>query len=73
MLDIKVGQKVIRHVAGIEHALFAIKIENGIAKCGPKPESTWGWDFDMSTGAEVDAYFNWGPPPLLTGSYILLD
>ena len=28
------------------------------------------WIFDRTTGAEIDEYLGWGPPPLATGSFI---
>lgn len=28
------------------------------------------WTFDTKTGAEIDDYFGWGPPPKITGSFI---
>jgi hypothetical protein len=29
-----------------------------------------GWEFDKATGAEIDDLLNWGPPPLMTGSFL---
>ena len=32
---------------------------------------TWSaWQFDRATGAEIDEELGWGPPPLITGSYL---
>jgi len=43
--------------------LTITEIKDGLIYCGP-------WTFDESTGAEVDEYLEWGPPPLMTGSFI---
>jgi hypothetical protein len=29
------------------------------------------WEFDRATGAEVDEDLDWGPPPKMTGTYII--
>ncbi len=29
------------------------------------------WEFDRVTGAEIDDFLGWGPPPLMTGSFLL--
>ena len=31
------------------------------------------WEFDKTTGAEIDDVLDWGPPPKPTGSYILYE
>lgn len=30
-----------------------------------------GWEFDRKTGAEIDDDLNWGPPPKVTGSFLV--
>jgi hypothetical protein len=40
-------------------------ITDSLIHCGP-------WTFCRHTGAEVDEYLDWGPPPLWTGSFIRL-
>lgn len=63
---VKPGDIVYRYLAGtIEMALNVQTVENGIIDCG--------WTFDQLTGAEVDEDLNWGPPPKMTGSYILTE
>jgi len=31
------------------------------------------WEFDRTTGAEIDDVLDWGPPPKSTGSYIVKE
>jgi len=31
------------------------------------------WEFDQTTGAEIDEVLGWGPPPKSTGSYIVKE
>lgn len=45
--------------------LRVTKVENGVIHCGP-------WEFDEATGAEIDEFLGWGPPPQMTGSYLNL-
>jgi hypothetical protein len=62
---LKVGDEVIRWLAGeIPHRLKVTKISKGIVSCGD-------WTFDERTGAEIDDDLGWGPPPKMTGSYIV--
>lgn len=64
--EVKVGDTIYRYLAGvIEIPLKVQKVENGIIDCG--------WTFDQHTGAEVDEDLGWGPPPKMTGSYILTE
>jgi hypothetical protein len=64
--EIKQGDVVYRYLAGtIEIPLNVQSVQNGVIDCG--------WTFDQSTGAEIDDYLNWGPPPKRTGSYILAE
>lgn len=62
-----VGAEVVRLLAGkIGMTLTVDKIEDGIVTCH------W-WTFDLETGAEVDPDLNWGPPPLMTGSFLTTE
>jgi hypothetical protein len=64
--DLKLGDDVIRYLGGYDGApmrLTITEIKDGLIYCGP-------WTFDESTGAEVDEDLEWGPPPLMTGSFI---
>lgn len=64
MIDIIVGMKLTRLLGGtIPQTLTVTGIENNVIRCGD-------WEFDLVTGAEIDDYLDWGPPPLMTGSYI---
>jgi len=64
-LDVKVGDKVIRYLSSerIAQPLIVTDIEGEIITCSL-------WTFDKHTGAEIDDYLTWGPPPLMTGSVI---
>lgn len=64
MIDIKVGDIVVRFIAGlIPQELKITEITDTLVKCGD-------WTFDLNTGAEIDNDIGWGPPPKMTGSYI---
>jgi hypothetical protein len=60
----EVGDTVIRWLAGV--APMPLKITertDDLIVCGP-------WTFDRKTGAEIDPDLGWGPPPLMTGSFL---
>ena len=64
--EIKVGDMVTRWLAGtIEMQLRVSAITDDRIICGE-------WEFDKATGAEIDEFMNWGPPPKypMTGSFI---
>lgn len=62
--NISVGSEVTRMLAGtIPMKLKITSIENNVITCSD-------WEFDLETGAEIDDYLDWGPPPKSTGSYI---
>jgi hypothetical protein len=66
MDEIKVGDVVTRWLAGtIPMELRVTEITDDRIVCG-------GWEFDKATGAEIDEYLGWGPPPKyhMTGSFI---
>jgi hypothetical protein len=65
MEEIKVGQTVTRWLAGtIPMELRVSEVTDDRIICG-------GWEFDKTTGAEIDEDLGWGPPPCaMTGSYI---
>jgi hypothetical protein len=61
---VKVGDVVTRMLAGtIPMALRVTEITVLSIICGD-------YTFDKVTGAEIDDYLNWGPPPLMTGSFL---
>jgi hypothetical protein len=63
--DIKVGDVVTRMLAGtIPLELLVTEVTDTKIICGG------GWEFDKATGAEIDDLLNWGPPPLMTGSFL---
>jgi len=62
--DIKVGDVVVRVLGGsVEMSLEVTSLSSDRIVCGD-------WEFDRTTGAEIDDYLNWGPPPKITGSYL---
>jgi len=62
--NLKVGDVVTRMLAGtIPVRLSVSAITDRTITCG-------AWEFDRATGAEIDEELGWGPPPLMTGSYI---
>lgn len=63
--DMKVGDVVTRMLAGtIPLELLVTEVTDTKIICGG------GWEFDKATGAEIDDLLNWGPPPLMTGSFL---
>lgn len=62
-----VGDRVVRLLAGtVRMELRVTSVSSEEVVCG------W-WTFDPETGAEIDPDLGWGPPPLSTGSYIVVD
>lgn len=62
--NLKVGDTVTRWLAGtIPMNLVVASLTEDVVDCG--------WTFCRRTGCEVDDDLGWGPPPKMTGSYIL--
>jgi hypothetical protein len=62
--NLRVGDVVVRMLAGtIPMKLQVSDITDQLIICGD-------WQFDKATGAEIDEELGWGPPPLMTGSYL---
>lgn len=62
---IKVGDKVTRMLAGdIPMELTVQSVTDTVIDCG--------WEFDRKTGCEIDDFLGWGPPPKMTGSFLVL-
>lgn len=66
MLNVKEKEVVTRILAGIPMRLKVTQVTDEKIICGP-------WEFDKITGAEIDEHLGWGPPPLMTGSYLVID
>lgn len=65
MIEANVGQFVTRLLGGtIPMTLRVTMVTEGRIMCGQ-------YSFDRLTGAEIDEDLGWGPPPLMTGSYIV--
>jgi len=63
----KVGDVITRMLAGkVPHELKITELTDTLITCGP-------WTFDRASGAEIDEFLNWGPPPKITGSFIKRD
>lgn len=61
---LRVGDVVVRMLAGtLPMKLQVSEITEQLIVCS-------AWQFDKRTGAEIDEELGWGPPPLMTGSYI---
>jgi hypothetical protein len=64
---LKVGDVVVRMLAGtLPMKLQVSAITEQLIICS-------AWQFDKATGAEIDEELGWGPPPLMTGSFIDLS
>lgn len=62
--EAKVGDFVMRVLIGsLPSPLRVSKIEGHLIKCGD-------WEFDQSTGAEINKELGWGAPPKMTGSFL---
>lgn len=62
--NVKAGDIVVRLLAGsIPMELRVQSVTDSIIDCG--------WTFDKKTGAEIDDDLGWGPPPKMTGSYLV--
>jgi len=59
----KIGDVVTRMLGDHPMKLKITDITDTNIVCG-------AWEFDKATGAEVDTFLNWGPPPLITGSFL---
>lgn len=74
---VAVGDWVVRNLAGILMPLKVTAVTDKLVICGddkvPGGDETdhVGWWFDIETGAEVDEELGWGPPPLMTGSFLM--
>ncbi len=59
-----VGKTVTRWLAGeLPMDLTITEVTDDRIICGD-------WTFHRTTGAEIDEYLGWGPPPRMTGSFI---
>lgn len=75
-MDVKVGDVVTRMLCGtIPMQLRVTAVTEKLIICavpgfetGPHADA---WTFDRETGAEIDDYLDWGPPPKRTGSYLV--
>jgi len=62
----KIEATVTRMLAGtIPMELTVTELTDDIITCG-------AWTFCRHTGAEIDEDLGWGPPPLRTGSYLVM-
>jgi hypothetical protein len=62
--SLRVGDVVVSMLAGtLPMKLQVSDITEQVIVCS-------AWQFDRATGAEIDEELGWGPPPLMTGSYI---
>lgn len=69
LTDLKPGDWVMRILAGtIPMRIRVTHVTEDRIYCG---EPGTGWEFDRETGAEIDYDLGWGPPPRMTGSFIL--
>jgi hypothetical protein len=64
--QVKVGDTVARYLAGLRLSLTVSELTRDKIVCGD-------WEFDRTTGAEIDDVLDWGPPPKSTGSYIVRE
>jgi hypothetical protein len=66
--EIKIGDVVVRNLAGTKMQLRVTDITDDLIICGGNREDHVGWWFDKETGAEVDDELMWGPKFGRTGS-----
>ena len=64
----KVGDTVLRLLAGqVPMKLKVTEVTDTLIVTGG------GWTFDKATGAEIDEDLGWGPPPKMTGSFLVRE
>lgn len=61
--NIKPGDMVTRILGGIPMQIRVQSVTETVIDCG--------WEFDRKTGCEIDDFLGWGPPPKMTGSYLV--
>lgn len=67
-LEVKAGDKIKRMLADtVPMVLTVEKIDDDLI------HTYGGWMFDRKTGAEVDPDLGWGPPPAMTGSFLVKE
>lgn len=65
---VKVGDTVIRNLGGAPMELKVTEVTETEILCGARDS---GYMFDRKTGAEIDEFMGWGPPPKMTGSFLM--
>jgi hypothetical protein len=70
MIDVKVGDIVVRNLAGIPMELIVSAVTDKLIICGGDEKDHIGWWFDRATGAEIDEELGWGPEFGRTGSFL---
>ena len=66
-MELRVGDTVTRMLAGqVAHELVITDLTDAVITCAE-------WTFCRHTGAEIDELLGWGPPPMMTGSYLVLS
>lgn len=68
---LKVGDPVIRMLCNIPMPMSVLAIKDDRLVCGGPEYPGADWEFCIETGAEIDDYLDWGPPPRMTGSYLI--
>jgi len=73
-LDVKVGDTVTRILGGQPMPLTVTEVTEDRIICNP---FGWdrGWEFDRSTGIEIDEDLGWGPPGIgrVVGTYLVKE
>lgn len=68
---VQVGDVVTRMLAGVVPMLLKVtEVTDTEILCGPREI---GYMFDRKTGAEIDSDLDWGPPPKMTGSFLVVN
>ena len=62
--NIEVGDVVVRMLDG------TLPMKLRVSKVTAQVITCVDWEFDRATGAEIDELLGWGPPPLMTGSFL---
>lgn len=67
LFQVNGGDVVVRYLAGeLRMELTVTEVTRDRIICGD-------WEFDRTTGAEIDEVLGWGSPPKSTGSYIVKE
>jgi hypothetical protein len=70
-MDVKIGDIVVRNLAGVEMTLKVTALTDKYIICGGDEKDHSGWWFDRETGIEEDEEIGWGVRFGRSGSFLV--